>query len=299
MIERSHRVKFSGKDKLFYTCIDIYLFLSLLVVIYPIIYIISSSFSSASAVSTGRVVLWPVEFSLEGYEAVFKHDGILTGYMNSLFYAVVGTSINMLMTILSAYVLSRKNFPFKKLLIFLFVFSMLFDGGLIPHYMLNSSLNLVNTRWVMLIPGAISIYNLIIAKNFFETNIPYELYEAAEIDGSSHIKFLYKIAVPLSKSIIAVLVLFYAITHWNSYFNAFIYLSDEKLYPLQIVLRDILVTNSVDSMVIDPEAMAAKQGLADLLKYSLIIVASVPCMIVYPFVQKHFVKGALIGSVKG
>lgn len=293
------KIKHSKQDRIFNVANDIWLLLALLVVLYPIIYVVSSSFSSPTAVSTGKVVLWPVDFSLEGYKAVFEHKGIMSGYMNTIFYTVVGTAINILMTILVAYPLSRRVMPGKKLLLMLFIFTMMFSGGLIPSYIVNSNLNLINTRWVMLLPGALSIYNMIIAKSFFENNIPEELVEASQIDGCSHIRFLVSVAIPLSKSILAVLVLYYAVAHWNSYFNAFIYLSDEKLFPLQIILRDILVSNDVNSMIIDAEAMAAKQGLADLLKYSLIVVSSVPFMLAYPFVQKHFVKGTLTGSVKG
>lgn len=299
MNESIGKIKQSKSDRIFYLLNDLWLLLALLVVLYPVIYIISSSFSSASAVSTGKVVLWPVEFSLEGYKKVFEHEGIITGYLNTIFYTVVGTAINIVVTILAAYPLSRRKMPGKKFLMMLFTFTMMFNGGLIPAYLLNSQLGIINTRWVMLIPGALSVYNMIIAKNFFENNIPNELMEASQIDGCDHFRFLMKIVIPLSKSILAVLVLYYAVAHWNSYFNAFIYLSDDNLFPLQIILRDILVANSVDGLVIDPEAMAAKQGLADLLKYSLIVVSSAPFMLIYPFVQKHFVKGALVGAVKG
>ncbi len=293
------KIRFERKDKLFYLLVDLWLLIALLLVLYPIIYVISSSFSSADAVSTGKVVLFPVEFSLEGYEAVFKHEGIVSGYLNTIFYTVAGTAINVIMTILTAYPLSRKVMPGKKLIMFLFTFTMIFNAGLIPNYMLNDQLNLIDTRLVMLIPGAIGIYNVIIAKTFLQNNLPEDLLEAAFIDGCSHFRFLLSIAIPLSKPIMAVLVLYYAVAHWNSYFNAFIYLNDADLFPLQIILRDILVSNSVDSLVVDPEVMAAKQGLADLLKYSLIVVSSAPFMFVYPFVQKHFVKGALQGAVKG
>jgi ABC-type glycerol-3-phosphate transport system permease component len=177
---------------------------------------------------------------------------------------------------------------------------MVFDGGLIPTYLLNSSLGLVNTRWALLIPGAINVYNLIIARTFFQTNVPEELFEAASIDGCDHFRFLFRVALPLSKPILAVLTLYYAVAHWNSYFNALIYLSDRHLFPLQIILREILVLNTIDpSVVFDPQLAGAQHGLSELLKYSLIIVSSVPFMIVYPFISKHFVKGALVGAIKG
>ncbi len=293
------KIKHSKSDTLFYTINNIYLLIAGLVVLYPIIYIISSSFSSPDAVASGKVVLFPVDFSLRGYEAVFEHNDILTGYANTIFYTFFGTVINVGMTILAAYPLSRSKMPGKSIIMFLFTFTMIFNGGLIPSYLVNSELGIINTRWVMLVPGAIAVYNLIIARTFLIANIPEELMEAAQIDGCDHIKFLYKIVVPLAKPLLAILCLYYGVTHWNSYFNAFIYLSDKTLFPLQIILRDILISNSVNTLIVDPELMAAKQGMSDLLKYSLIVVSSAPFMIVYPFVQKHFAKGALTGAVKG
>jgi multiple sugar transport system permease protein/putative aldouronate transport system permease protein len=289
----------STGDKVFLNINDILLLLALALVLYPIIYIVSSSISSPRAVSAGLVRFFPVDFSLEGYAAIFKHRSVMTGFANTIFYTVAGTLINLLMTVLAAYPLSRQRMPGKKIIAFLFTFTMIFSGGLIPSYMLNSSLGLVNTRLVLLIPGAISIYNMIICRTFFEGNIPEELNEAAQIDGCDHIKFLIKIALPLSKPILAVLTLYYAVSHWNAYFDAFIYISDKELFPLQIILRSILIMNQTTELIGDPEMMAAQQGMADLLKYSLIVTSSLPFMLAYPFVAKHFVKGALTGAVKG
>ncbi len=287
-------------DKIFFILNDAYLLIALLVVLLPTLHIISSSFSSPIAVSTGRVTLFPVDFSLKGYKTIFEHPSILSGFYNTIIYTVCGTLVNVFMTVLAAYPLSREKTPGKKLILFLFTFTMIFDGGLIPNYLLNLKLGLVNTRWVMIIPGAISAYNLIICKTFFQTTIPEEMFEAASIDGCRHTRFLAQIVLPLSKPILAVLTLYYAVGHWNSYFSAFIYLSNKKLFPLQIILREILVLNTIDaSVILDPELLAAQQGLSDLLKYSLIIVSSVPFMIAYPFVAKHFVKGALVGAIKG
>lgn len=294
------KIGHSRVDRWFFAFNDLLLSLALLIVLLPIIYIVSSSFSSPEAVMTGRVLLWPVEPSLEGYAAVFKYNTIITGYLNSIFYTVAGSAINIVMTVLAAYPLSRPRLAGRKLVMFLFTFTMIFSGGLIPAYLLASQLNLVNSRWVMLLPGAISVYNLIICRTFFQNSIPEELFEAASIDGCNHVRFITAVVLPLSKPILAVLLLYYAVAHWNSYFNAFIYLSDRSKFPLQIVLREILVRNTIDpSVVYDPQLDAVKQGLSDLLKYSLIVVATVPFMIVYPFVSKHFVKGALIGAVKG
>ena len=287
------------QDKIFLNINDLVLLIALVIVAYPIIYIISSSFSSPQAVSTGKVVFLPVDLSLEGYQAVFKHQAITTGFANTIFYTVAGTLINLFMTVLASYPLSRARMPGKRIIAFMYTFTMIFSGGLIPSYMLNSQLGLVNTRLVLLIPGAISVFNMIICRTFFTSNIPEELNEAAQIDGCDHVLFLVKVALPLSKPILAVLALYYAVGHWNAYFDAFIYISDKKLFPLQIILRDILIMNQTAELVGDPELMATQQGLADLLKYALIVVSSLPFMLVYPFVSKHFVKGALTGAIKG
>jgi multiple sugar transport system permease protein/putative aldouronate transport system permease protein len=294
------KVSHSKGDWVFYACNDILLSFALLVVLYPMIYIISSSFSSGSAVSTGRVVLWPVDFSLEGYKTAFAYPTIISGFQNTFFYMISGTMINLVMTVLAAYPLSRTKMKGRGIIMFLFTFTMIFSGGLIPDYMLMQRLHLVNTRWAMLLPGAVGVFNLIICRTFFQNSIPEELYESASMDGCNHLRFLASVVLPLSKPILAVLTLYYAVGHWNAYFNAFIYLSDRSKFPLQIILREILVMNQVDpSAVFDPELEASKYGLADLLKYSLIVVSTLPFMVAYPFVAKHFVKGALSGAVKG
>jgi multiple sugar transport system permease protein/putative aldouronate transport system permease protein len=201
---------------------------------------------------------------------------------------------------LAAYPLARPNLPYKGLLMFLFTFTMMFSGGMIPTYILVRSLGMIDTVWAMIIPGALSVYNMIITRTFLQTNVPSELLEASQIDGCSDTRFFFKVVLPLSKAIIAVITLYYAVGHWNSYFNAFLYLNTSRLYPLQIVLRDILLANTFDaSLIVDEELAAAKQGLADLLKYSLMVVSSLPVILMYPFVQKYFTKGVLIGSIKG
>jgi multiple sugar transport system permease protein/putative aldouronate transport system permease protein len=271
-----------------------------LVVFYPLVYIVSSSFSSPDAVAAGKVVLWPVEPSLEGYKAVFDNNMIGIGYFNSVVYAVFGTLINLSLTMVTAYALACPTLPWRNGIMLLFTFTMLFDGGMIPNYILLRNLGMLNTRWAMLIPGAIGIYNMIITRTFIGNSIPMELREAADMDGCSDIQYFWHCVLPLSKAVIAVITLYYAVAHWNSYFNAFLYLMDKKLFPLQIVLRDILIANTIDAgAIVDPELMAAKQGLADLLKYSLIITASLPVMMIYPFIQKYFIHGVMIGSIKG
>ena len=288
-------------DRFFYTVNDGLLLLALLAVIYPLIFVFSASFSSPDAVMSGRVWLLPVEPSVEGYKAVFRHSLIMTGYANTIFYTVAGTAVNVFMTIIAAYPLSRRDLQGRNLIMFLFSFTMLFTGGLIPNYIVIRSLGMLNTRWAMILPQAIGVWNLIIARTFFQHNIPPELQEAAEMDGCSDFYFLWKVVVPLSKAIIAVLVLFYGVFHWNAFFHAFIYLSDKSKFPLQIVLREILILNEMmgEMMVVDPELQEQMRGLANLLKYSVIVVASLPVWLVYPFVQKQFVKGVMIGSLKG
>lgn len=293
-------LRLTRSDKIFYAVNDLILLFALLIVLYPLIYVFSASFSDRMAVISGKVILWPVNFSLEGYQAVFADARIMTGYMNTIFYTVAGTAINVFLTILAAYPLSRRTMVGRNIIMYIFAFTMLFQGGIIPNYLLIMNLGMIDTRWAMLLPAGLSVWNVIIARTFFQSTISHELYEAASIDGCSHFRFLWSIVLPLSKAIIAVMVLFYGVFHWNSYFNAFIYLKSSELFPLQIVLRDILVQNEIDPLSItDPEQMTIKQGLADLLKYSVIVVASLPIWMVYPFVQKHFVKGVMIGSLKG
>lgn len=290
----------SKSDQVFYTINFIVLTLFFISVSYPLIYVISASFSSAEAVVTGKVFLWPVDFNLKGYEAVFTYGGIIKGYANSIFYAVVGTSINIVFTILAAYPLSRVSFKGRNFFMFLLTFTMIFSGGLIPSYLLVKNLHMINTRWALLIPGAMNVYNVIITRTFFQNSIPQEILESAQLDGCNDFQFVRQIVLPLSKSIIAVITLFYAVAHWNEYFSAMLYIKKPNLYPLQLVLRQLLVENYTDeSMFVDVENMIEKQNLQELLKYSLIIVASVPVLIIYPFVQKHFVKGVMVGSIKG
>ncbi|ULL19823.1 carbohydrate ABC transporter permease [Paenibacillus sp. H1-7] len=274
--------------------------LFLITIMYPLIYIVSASISSSEAVISGAVWLWPIDPTLDGYSAVFKHKLIWSGFMNSIFYTVAGTAINVVMTILAAYPLSRKDFYGKNVFMFLFVFTMMFSGGLIPTYLVVKDLGLLNTTWSMLLPGALGVWNMIITRTYFQTTIPDELLEASQLDGCTDFQFIWKIVLPLSGPIIAVITLFYAVGHWNSYFNALIYLKNQNLYPLQLVLRDILVQNDVDlNMLMDVAEQAKREGLRELLKYSLIVVATVPLLVVYPFVQKYFVKGVMIGSLKG
>jgi putative aldouronate transport system permease protein len=297
---RSHKTRLSVEDKIYYTLAYTYIIILVLSVAYPLIYVVSASFSSPDAVSTGKVVLWPVEVGVEGYKAVFRNPNVLMGYRNTIFYTGFGTLINVFMTLICAFPLARRNLPHRGFFTFLFAFTMLFSGGMIPNYLLMRDLKIINTVWAMLIPGAMSVYNMIVTRTFFQTTLPEELFEATRIDGCSDFRFFYLFAMPLSKAIIAVIAMQYAVGHWNSYFSAFIYLSRKELYPLQIFLREILIQSRIDiSDIVDPEMAIARQGLAELLKYSLIVVATAPIMCVYPFVQRYFVQGVMIGSLKG
>lgn len=287
-------------DRIFTWVNNSLLFIVLIVLLYPLIYIFSSSFSSTDAVIAGKVRLLPVDFSLEGYEAVFKSKSIWTGYANTIKYTVIGTIINIVVTFAAAYPLSRADLKGRNFFMMLFTFTMIFNGGIVPTYLVVSGLGLVDTLGAMVLPSAMSVYFMIIAKTFFQNTIPIELQEAAEIEGCNTPQLIWYVILPLSKAIIAVLVLFYAIQHWNAYFDAMLYLTSEDNYPLQLVLRDILLRSEQNaSMLSDVVALEQSEGLKQLLKYSLIVVSSVPVLCIYPFVQKYFVKGVMIGSVKG
>lgn len=295
-----HHIRESRTDFIFMIINNAFLLLIFLVVLYPLIYVVSASFSDPNAVASGKVWLLPIDFTTKAYIRIFEYPRIWSGYANSMFYATVGTIVNVVMTVLAAYPLSRKDLFGKNPLLFLFVFSMMFSGGLIPFYITVNQLGMYNTRWALIIPQALSVWNMIIAITFFRTALPQELLEAAQLDGCSDIQYLFRIVLPLSTPIIAVMCLFYAVGHWNQFFTALIFLANKDLFPLQLILRDILVANTVDpSLLLDAKTMAAKAGMRDLLKYGLIVVASVPVLLIYPLVQKYFVKGLLIGAIKG
>lgn len=296
---KHHPIRDTLGDRLFYAVCYLITALFMLAVLYPLVYILSASFSSAEAITSGRMWLYPVDFSLVGYKYILKYDAIWLGYRNTLFYTFAGTLINVAMTMTCAYGLSRRGMRGRRFFTMLFTFTMIFSGGMIPNYLLMKDLRLLNTVWCMLLPGAISAYNLIVAKTFIENSIPGDLLEAARIDGCSDVRFFFSIVLPLSKAILAVLLLMYAAAHWNAYFNAFLYLTDKKLYPLQIFLRQILVQSNMSADMLDPEAMAQMQTLQQILKYAVIVVSTAPMLCLYPFVQKYFRQGVMIGSIKG
>jgi len=296
--------KFHGDmSDIIFDGLNYFILTSLLVIfLYPLVFVLSASFSSGGALIANKVWLFPVGFNIEGYRAVFNHRLIVTGFRNTFFYMFTGTTINLFMTVLAAYPLSRKDLDGRRVILLFFTFTMFFNAGLIPTYMLVRDMGMRNTVWSLLIPGAMSVWYVFVVRSFFESNIPDELLEASRLDGCNDFKFLSKVVLPLSKPVLAVMALLYGVGHWNSYFAALIYIDEAYLFPLQLVLRQVLIANVIDAsmmMSIDIESHAAQINLRELLKYSLIVVSTVPFLILYPFVQKHFVKGIMIGSVKG
>jgi putative aldouronate transport system permease protein len=296
---QSRRIQESRVDRMFLFCTYLLLATFTAIVLLPLLNILASSFSDPLAVSSGQVLFWPVDFSLRGYEVALSDPQIITGFLNSLYYTAVGTLISVTLTIAIAYPLSRKDLFGRGPIMGVVVFTMLFSGGLIPTYMVVQELGMLDTRWAMVIPQAMGVWQIVIAATYFRTMIPDELYEAAQIDGSGDLRFLWKVALPLAKPMIAVVALMYAIAQWNSYFDALIYLKDEDLYPLQLVLRNIVILNTNASSTMDTAEMLERQHLADLLKYSLIVISSVPVLLIYPFVARYFTKGIMIGAIKG
>jgi multiple sugar transport system permease protein/putative aldouronate transport system permease protein len=292
--------KQTAGDKIFYSFIFISLTLFLIIVLYPCIYVLSASFSSSTAVISGRVVLWPVDFSLVGYRTVFSTPAVWTGFRNSVFYTVFSIILALALNFTMAYCLSRKDVPGRNFVLLLFTITMFFSCGLIQNYLLNRGLGLINTPWIMIIHGSLGAWTVIICRTFISNNIPQELLDASMIDGCSDIHYYIRIVLPLSKAIIAVQALFIGVGNWNAYFGAMIYLSNRNLFPLTLYLREILIASQINpAAIVDEELQARVMETAATIKYALIVVTMVPVIVVYPFVQKHFVKGVLIGSIKG
>ncbi|MFD1957481.1 carbohydrate ABC transporter permease [Paenibacillus thailandensis] len=290
-----------GKELAFRIVLCAVCVLIFLIIVYPLYFIVIASFSDSTLVATGKVLLFPKGTSLFGYKEIFQDSRIWTGYRNTVFYTLFGTLVNMLFTMPAAYVLSRKEFKARRPIMFLFVVTMFFNGGLIPTYLLMKDLHITNTIWVFILPFCVNIFYLIIARTFFESSLPPELYEAAVIDGCSHFTYFAKVALPLSKAMISVIALYYMVGHWNDFFTALIYIRDNNLQPLQIVLRDILLSNQVfqNGAGTGGAAGGYAQRYADQIKYGVIIVSTLPILVLYPFLQKYFEKGVMIGSVKG
>ena len=287
-----------GKDRSGW---PIYVFSSLilLIVLYPIWFIVIASFSDPYAVSGGKVWILPISFTLDGYTELLQHSDIWLGYWNTFLYTLVGTLIGLAVNIPAAYALSRKDLVGRGFLMLLFVVTMFFSGGLIPTFLTIKDFHLLDTFWVMVLPFSVSIYNIIVARTFFSSNIPPDLWDAAQIDGCGNLRFFFSMVLPLSKAIIAVIALWIAVGQWNSYFNALIYIRNKELYPLQLFLRDILIINNTQSALGTGEAAQIALRLANLMRYSVIIVSTVPIMLLYPFFQKYFNQGVMVGAVKG
>lgn len=296
---KSKKVKKSGADKVFEIALYILSALILIMVLYPLYFVVIASFSDPSAVASGKVWLWPQGFTLDGYEELLRHDEIWTGYWNTILYTITGTLFGMFVNIFAAYALSRKDLVGRRFFMMMFVVTMFFNGGLIPTFLTIKDFGLYDSFWVMVIPFAVSTYNIIVARTFFENSIPEDLNDAAKIDGCGNLYYFFKIVLPLSKAILAVIGLWTAVGMWNSYFNALIYIKDSAKYPLQLILRNILITNNLQMSFGSGEAMQIALRLSNLMRYSVIIVSTLPIMCFYPFVQKYFNQGVMIGAVKG
>lgn len=307
MKKKKKLFKFSGTDSFtpFDLGVTLLVVLITIIVAYPLYFCIIASFSDPEQVALGNTLLWVKEFTLEAYQNIVREKDLWIGYKNTIIYVVLATLYNLVLTIPSAYVLTKKNLPFHGVISWFFFITMYINGGLIPNYLLIKNLGLLDNPLVMIVGSGVSCYNLIVARQFFSSTIPGELYEAAKIDGASEFKCFSAIALPLAKPIIAVLTLYYGVSHWNGYYNALIYLRHEKYFPLQLVLRNILIQNqlaTVDSQAMDATTMeyVMRQAyIAQGMKYAIIFIASAPLLIIYPFLQKYFEKGIMIGSVKG
>jgi putative aldouronate transport system permease protein len=295
------RIRDPKTDRAYYGVAYVVLVIFTLIVLYPLIYVLSASFSSATAIANNEVVLWPVGFTLDAYKTILESPNLVTGFGNSVLYTISGALIGTALTVLAGYGTSRDDVPFRRIITFFFLIPTLFAGGIVPTYIVVRELGLLDTRWAIILPGAMSVFNVIITRTFYKMSIPHELLEAAKVDGASDFRFFFRIALPLSKPIIAVNLLFYGVTQWNGWFNAFLYTSNPGLQPLQLVLRELLSQSAINPAMIgsgDVAELLRRKELFDKLKYAMIVVAMIPPLIAYPFVQKHFVKGALIGSLK-
>ena len=299
MTHAGHRVRRQGRDVVFDAILYSICTVLLLMILYPLWFIVIASFSDPSAVAGGHVWVWPVGFTLDGYDELLKQPKVWLGYRNTIAYTVVGTLIGLAVNIPAAYALSRKDLWGRKGLMGLYVFTMFFSGGLIPIFLTVQQAGLYNTFWVLVLPFSVSAYNIIVARTFFETSLPPDLWDAAQIDGCGNLRFFFTMALPLSKAVISVIALWTAVGQWNSYFNALIYIRDENLYPLQLIMRNILITNQNFAALGTGEAAMIAMRRANLVRYAMIIISTVPIMCVYPFIPKYFDQGVMIGAVKG
>lgn len=294
----------SRPDKVFNAVLLVVFTLILIITLYPAYFVVISSFSDPVAVAGGNVVFWPVGFTLEGYQTVLKDSAIVRGFLNSVAYTVAGVLVNLLLTLPTAYALSRRDFLARKPILVFYMVTMFVSGGMMPTYLVVQQTGLLDTMWALILPGAVNVYNLLTARAFFRSGIPEELLEAAKMDGCSDTRFFLQVALPLSGALVAIMALYYGVAHWNSYFSALLYISDQDKWPLQMQLRSVLLQNSWNAAAtgFTPEQLAERQrmeALAEMMKYSLIVLSCLPMMIAYPFVQKHLVKGVMLGAIKG
>jgi ABC transporter, permease protein len=289
----------SKADRIYYIVIDTFLILMLLAILYPLYFIVIASISDTDAIFNGEVFLYPIGFNLKGYAALFENRMIWTGYLNTIWYTLLGTAINIAVTIPAGWAISRKELPWRKFITTYFIITMFFGGGLIPFYLLVSDLGLLDNPLSVILPYGVSVWNMFMVNAFYSSSVPDEILEAAEVDGSGTIRTFFSIVIPLSKPIIAVMVLFYAVAHWNNYFSALIFLSEQKYFSLQLVLREILImTESAGGSAGDAGTILEQAKLANSIKYSSIIVSTLPILVLYPFVSKFFEKGVMIGALK-
>ncbi len=292
------KIKRTKGEVIFGVINTVFMVVMAFVTLYPLWHVLMASISVPTRIMAHRGLLFkPLGLSNEAYVQVFKHPLLIRSYLNTIFYVLVGTTINMVMTFHGAYVLSRRNVYFKKHIMIMITITMFISGGMVPDYLLISGLGMLNTPWAILLPGAIGTYNMVMMRTYFQ-GIPYELEESARIDGATDIRILYQIILPVSTPIIAVIALYYGVGHWNSWFNAMIYLTDRNLFPIQLVLREILIQGSMDALE-DTAINSSWKAVEETLKYATIIVATVPILCVYPFLQKYFDKGVLVGALKG
>lgn len=297
---KTKKVKLGTSDKAFNIFVTTLVTIWVLTLLYPLIYVISSSFSSGDAVTSGRVLLYPVDLSITGYKLVFQNKLVWSGYGNTIFFTFFCTLINVIYTILIAYILSRKDFQGRGIITLLFLVTMWFSGGMIPKYILVSSLGMTNSRWGFVFMTGMGVSNMVIMRTYFQSSIPKEMLEAAKVDGCTDVRYLIKMAIPLAKPVIAVITLYYMVGNWNNYFDPLIYLRESDLQPLSLILRGILNSTKVDtSQMTDPSAAAQLANAADTMKYALIVISTAPMLILYPCVQKFFDKGVMMGSLKG
>ncbi len=299
MAKKNKAMKMSKGDRVFTILNGVIMVIVCIVVLYPLYYVLLASVTDPVVVNSGKLLLYPEAWYTQGYITTLKYEPLWTGYKNTIIYTLVGTIISLVCTIPAGYALSRQDLVGRRPIMFLFTFTMFFNGGMIPLYLTIRQLNIYNTIWAMVLPVAVSAYNLIVCRSFFDSGVPVELLEAAKIDGCSDFGFFFKIAIPLSKTIIAVMALFYATAMWNQFFNALMYLQDSDKMPLQVVLRDLVLMNQANQMGSSGAEMVTRQKLAEQLKYCVVVVSAFPLLCIYPFLQKYFAKGVTIGAVKG